>query len=131
MIALRSSLVALVMTLGACDVGMVPAAGGGSPDGGSAGADGGGLTADLISKQQATFATVITPLVSTGSRCISCHSATMPNFGTYDALAAKYKTPPGNMSLLVTKGNHEGFTNFFNATEQTQVTNWINTGAAN
>ena len=101
--------------------------GGGTPDGGT----GGGLTADLMTKQQASFATVITPLVSTGQRCIACHSVTMPNFGSYDALAAKYKTPPGNASLLVTKGNHEGFTNFFNATELTQVTNWINTGAAN
>jgi cytochrome c551/c552 len=131
MVALRSSLIALLVTLGACDVGMVPAGGGGgggTPDGGSAT---GGLTASLMAAQTASFGNVITPLVSTGQRCISCHSVTMPNFGSYDALAAKYKTPPGNASLLVTKGNHEGFTNFFNATEQAQITNWINTGAAN
>jgi len=127
MVALRSSLFALFVVLGACDVGMVPAGGGGGGGGGPDAGAGGG--SDLTAKQKATFGTVITPLVS--NRCTTCHGAIAPDFTSYDSLLAKYKTPPGSGSLLVTKGNHEGFTNFFNATEQMKVANWIDNGTAN
>jgi hypothetical protein len=123
MVALRSSLIALLVTLGACDVGMVPAGGGGggTPDGGGGG--GTGMQAQM-------FATVITPLVS--PKCTGCHGGVQtPNLSSYDSLSAVYKTPPGATNILVTEadstsGMHNGIT-YFTATEKTAVINWINT----
>lgn len=114
--ALRSSLIALVVVLGACDVGEVPAGGGPGPDGGT-----GGIQAQ-------TFDTVIKPLVS--PRCTGCHGTTQaPNLSSYTDLQAKYKTPPGASNILVTKadatqGMHSGIP-YFTAQEKMTVANWI------
>jgi hypothetical protein len=110
--ALRSSLIALVVVLGACDVGEVPS---GGPDGGT-----GGLQAQK-------FDTVIKPLVT---RCTACHGTSQaPNFTSYQTLDAKYRTPPGTSNILVTKadptqGNHEGIV-YLSAQDKTTVANWI------
>jgi hypothetical protein len=122
MVALRSCVIALVVVLGACDVGEVP---GGGTDAGT-GTDAG----DISAKQKSTFGTVITPLVTAntaaGPRCTRCHAAgQQPILSSYDSLGATYKMGPGANNILVKKGNHEGITDFFNATEQTQVANWI------
>jgi hypothetical protein len=115
MVALRSCLIALVVVLGACDVGEVPPAGGG-PDGGT----GGGTQAQK-------FDTVIKPLVT---RCTACHGTTQaPNFTSYQMLDAKYRTPPGTGNILVTKadatnGMHQGI-QYFNAQDKMTVANWI------
>jgi hypothetical protein len=110
--ALRSSLIALIVVVGGCDVGEVPPAGGGpGPDAGTGGAT-----------QAQKFDTVIKPLVT---RCTACHGTTqMPNFMSYQSLDARYRTPPGASNLLVIKGDHEGIT-YFTAQEKTTVTNWI------
>jgi hypothetical protein len=110
--ALRSSLIALVVILGACDVGEVPAGGG---DGGTGG------------MQAQKFSTVITPLVT---RCIVCHGTVQaPNFTSYDTLAATYKTPPGATNILATKadptaGTHQGI-QYFSAADKQKVIDWI------
>jgi cytochrome c553 len=112
--ALRSSLIALVVVLGACDVGEVPA-GGPGPDGGTGGT------------QAQKFDTVIKPLVT---RCAACHGTTQaPNFTSYQTLDAKYRTPPGASNILVTKadptqGMHEGI-QYLSAQDKMTVASWI------
>jgi hypothetical protein len=115
--ALRSSLIALVVVLGGCDVGSVPPAGGGpAPDGGTGGGN-----------QAQTFDTVIKPLVT---RCTGCHGTTQaPNFTSFATLDAKYKTPPGTGNILVTKadptaGMHQGIT-YFSTQDKATVAGWI------
>ena len=77
--------------------------------------------------QAAKFDTVIKPLVT---RCTACHGTTQaPNFTSYTALDARYKTAPGASNILVTKadatgGMHQGIT-YFSATDKTAVANWI------
>ena len=108
--ALRSSLIALVVVLGACDVGEVPAGGGTGPDGGTGG------------NQAQTFDTVIKPLVT---RCTACHGTSQaPNFTSYQTFDARYRTPPGANNILVTKGDHQGIV-YFSPQDKTTVTNWI------
>jgi uncharacterized membrane protein len=115
MIAPRCVLVALFVTLAACDVGEVPS--GAAVDAGTGGA----------TTQAARFDTVIKPLVT---RCTACHGTTQaPNFTSYAALDARYKTAPGASNILVIKadatgGTHQGIT-YFSATEKTTVATWI------
>jgi hypothetical protein len=118
--ALRSSLIALVVVLGGCDVGEVPV-GGPGPDGGTGG------------PQAAKFATVVKPVVM---RCAmpGCHSTTPPgvgqepNFYSYDTLAARYRTPPGSSSLIITHvadgGSHNNIT-YLSTTEKKTISDWI------
>jgi hypothetical protein len=115
MAALRSSLVALSLALGACSVGEVPI---GGADGG---ADNGAQS----------FAAMVSPLV-TECAIPACHGgAQPPNLANYAQLAAKYKTKPGNTNILVTKGAmsvpvgmHSGL-QYLSAAEQTTVAAWI------
>src|SRR3954470_21596608 len=74
--ALRSSLIALVVVLGACDVGEVPAGGPGpGPDAGM-----------ITEGSEAVFNSAIKPLVTTKG-CVSCHAAAQaPNFTSYQTL---------------------------------------------
>lgn len=119
--ALRSSLIALVVVLGGCDVGEVPLAGGGpGPDAGS-------------SVQAQKFATVVKPVVM---RCAiaGCHIATPPtssqppNFYSYDTLAPIYKTPPSSNSLIITHvadgGPHNNIT-YLSTAEKKTISDWI------
>jgi uncharacterized membrane protein len=117
--ALRSSLIALVVVLGACDVGEVPP-GGPGPDAGS-------------SMQAQKFATVVKPVVM---RCAiaGCHSTTPPatgqepNFFSYDTLAARYKTPPGSSSLIITHvGDSQPHNNitYLSTAEKKTISDWI------
>jgi cytochrome c553 len=114
MVALRSAVIALVVVLGACDVGEVPPAGGG-PDAGAGGT------------QAQKFDSVIKPLVT---RCTACHGTTQaPNFTSYQTLDMKYRTPPGSGNILVTKGDptagmHQGI-QYFSAQDKMTVANWI------
>lgn len=116
--ALRSSLIALVVVLGGCDVGEVPPAGGG-PDGGN--------------MQAAKFATVVKPVVM---RCAipGCHSTTPPatgqepNFYSYDTLAARYKTPPGSSSLIITHvgdSQPHNTVTYLSTAEKKTISDWI------
>jgi len=115
MVALRCFLITACVALAACSVGEVPTANG-TVDAGTSSA-----------AQAAAFETVIKPLVT---RCVICHGTTQPpNFTSYTALDAKYKTPPGASNILVTKadptaGQHEGIT-YFSATDKQTVANWI------
>lgn len=117
--ALRSSLIALVVVLGACDVGEVPA-GGPGPDAGS-------------SMQAQKFATVVKPVVM---RCAiaGCHSTAPPatgqepNFFSYDTLAARYKTPPGTSSLIMTHvgdGQPHNNISYLSTAEKKTISDWI------
>jgi hypothetical protein len=115
--ALRSSLIALVIVLGGCDVGEVPV---GGVDGGT-------------DPRAAKFATVVKPVVM---RCAmpGCHSTTPPgtgqepNFYSYDTLAARYKTPPGSSSLIITHvadgGPHNNIT-YLSTAEKKTISDWI------
>lgn len=123
MVALRASLAALLLVLAACSVGEVPlGGGGGGGDGGpDAGAGGGG-------SQAAAFDATIKPLL-TSKGCISCHSGVQPpNFTSYTALEAKYRTPPAATNELITKAadgaDHNGVT-YFTVDEKTTVGAWI------
>ncbi len=123
--ALRSCLVALVVVLGACDVGEVPPAGGGPGPGPDAGSG--------SNTQAQTFATVVKPVVT---RCAvaGCHTATppatcqSPNFYSYDTLEAMYRTPPSSSSLIITHvadgGPHNGIT-YLSTAEKMTIANWI------
>ena len=119
MVVLRRAVTAaLLLSIGACSVGEVPAGGGGGggTDAG-AGSGGGGGTGPA-----ATFETIVKPKVM---RCLACHSAGQPpNLTSYAALGATYKTKPSSMNLLVNKGDHEGIT-YFSATEKTAIAMWI------
>lgn len=121
--ALRSSLIALVVVLGACDVGEVPPAGGGpGPDAGSG-----------SNTQAQTFDSVVKPVVT---RCAvaGCHTATppatcqAPNFYSYDTLDPMFKTPPSSNSLIITHvadgGPHNGIT-YLSTAEKMKIANWI------
>ncbi len=111
---MRAAVATLFLWLSACGVGEVPI-GGGMTDGG---------TGD---KNAQSFMTQIAPLVT---RCTACHSSTQPpNLSSYDKLQAQYKTKPGAMNILVTKGDatagmHEGIT-YFDATQKQTVAAWI------
>lgn len=107
----KTALLVLSLSLAACSVGAVE---GGGVDGGGSGSN------DAMNRM--TFTTVITPLVT---ECTACHGGTPPNLTSYDMLQPKYKMKPGNMNVLVTKGDHSGVT-YFNQTEKDQVTAWIN-----
>lgn len=114
--ALRTSVAALVLVLGACSVGEVPAAGGG-PDGGT-GAGG----------SQAVFDSTIKPLL-TSKQCIPCHSgAQPPNFTSYAVLEVRYRTPPAASNKLLTEAADGALHNnvpYFTTAEKTTVGNWI------
>lgn len=121
MVALRSCLIALVVVLGACDVGEVPATGGG-PDGGMT--DGGTTTGS-----QAVFDSTIKPMVMMKG-CLSCHSTNVqpPNFSSYQTLDAKYRSPPVSTNRLLNEAGdgalHNGVT-YFTTAEKMTITNWI------
>lgn len=115
----RSSVIALVIVLGSCDVGEVPPPGGG-PDAGN-------------TMQAQKFASVVKPVVM---RCAipGCHSTTPPgtgqepNFFSYDTLAARYRTPPGSSSLIITHvtdgGPHNTIT-YLSTAEKKTISDWI------
>lgn len=112
MVVLRVALTSLLL-LGACSVGEVPI-GGGGPDAGGAGA--------------LAFEMTIKPMMS---ECVGCHVGQPPNLTSFDALQAKYKTGPGAMNILVTKGDisvpvgqHQGLPYLTDAEEQ-MVAMWI------
>jgi hypothetical protein len=121
MVALRSSLIALVVVLGSCDVGEVPPAGGGpGPDAGN-------------TMQAQKFATVVMPVVM---RCAvaGCHTATPPavcqepNFHSFDTLAARYKTAPGSSSLIITHvgdGQPHNAITYLSTAEKKTISDWI------
>jgi hypothetical protein len=120
--ALRSSLIALVVVLGACDVGEVPAGGGGSTDA--------GMTSDPRAQ---TFATVVQPVVAR-CRIQGCHMATppangqAPNFFSFDTLAAVYKTAPSSGSPIMSHVGdgqpHSGIT-YLSTAEKKTIADWI------
>jgi hypothetical protein len=121
--ALRSSLIALVVVLGGCDVGEVPPAGGLGPDGGTA-TDG----ATVTEGSEAVFNSTIKPLVMTKG-CVPCHSAGQaPNFSSYQTLDPKYRRGPVGTNLLLNEAGdgvlHNGVT-YFTTAEKTTISNWI------
>lgn len=66
----------------------------------------------------------------TQGRCAGCHGAnTPPNLTSFAMLQAIYKTPPGMMNILVTKGDATGGVHagapYFGAAEQMEVAAWI------
>ena len=117
--ALRSSLIALIIVVAGCDVGEVPAGGPGVDAGNNV--------------QAQKFPTVVKPLVM---RCAvaGCHSTPPPgvgqepNFYSYDTLAARYKTPPGSGSLIITHvadgGPHNTIT-YLSAADKKTISDWI------
>lgn len=117
--ALRSCLIALVVVLGACDVGEVPS-GGPGPDAGT-------------SVQAQKFDTVVKPVVM---RCAiaGCHSTTPPatgqepNFYSYSTLAARYRTAPGSSSLIITHvgdGQPHNNITYLSTAEKKTISDWI------
>ena len=132
MVALRTSLAALFLVLGACDVGEVPSGGGsgGTPDAGGGG--GGGILAT-----EAGFTTNVKPLAMARG-CISagCHGGgTLPNFTSFQTISAgpsveptRYIKSPGSASILVTKAaagaTHSGVA-YFSKTEMDTIIKWI------
>lgn len=123
MVALRSSLIALVVVLGGCDVGEVPPAGGGTgPDA--------GVTSD---PRAATFATVVKPVVT---RCAvaGCHTATppqtcqTPNFFSFDTLLPIYKMAPGTSNIIITHvgdGQTHNAITYLSTAEKKTISDWI------
>jgi hypothetical protein len=103
--------IAVFVLFAACSVGEVPSGGG----------DGGGMGGGQ------SFEAMIKPLVGgSPARCTGCHMLNQPpTLSSFSALEMKYKMGPGNTNILVTKGNHAGITNYFNATEQMTVASWI------
>jgi cytochrome c551/c552 len=99
--------------LGACSVGEVPIGG-----------DGG--TGKLASK--AVFDATIQPLLNQKG-CVTCHAAAQPpNFSSYDALAAMYKTGPSTGNKLLTEAADGALHNgvpYFTTAEKTTVANWL------
>jgi len=125
MVALRTSLAALFLVLGACDVGEVPSGGGsaGTPDAGGGG--GGGIVAT-----EAGFNAKVKPLIEAKSCAVSsCHGGIqVPNLTSFTALPAAYKTPPGNANKLVNHvaaGAPHGLNTWFSTTEMNTVAAWI------
>jgi hypothetical protein len=115
--ALRSSLIALVVVLGGCDVGEVPPAGGPGPDGGM-----------VTEGSEAVFNSTIKPMVMTKG-CVPCHSAGQaPNFTSYQTLDPKYRRGPVGTNLLLTEAGdgalHNGIT-YFTTAEKMTISNWI------
>jgi hypothetical protein len=137
MVALRSSVatllsllifpvifpVVLPVVLGACDVGEVPAAGGGgTPDAGA------GNTVQAMK-----FTSVLKPVVA---RCAiaGCHLADpgkpvqVPNFFSYDTLGPQYKTGTGSQNILVTHvadGQLHNNIAYLSTAEKSTVAGWI------
>lgn len=111
MVVPRAVVAALLLAMGACSVGEVPAGGGGTTDAGGGGTD-----------PASTFNAKVAPLVT---RCITCHGGLQPpNLMSYATLAAPYKAKPSSTNLLVNKGDHEGVT-YFSPAEKTEVAMWI------
>lgn len=115
MVAQRACLAALILVLGACDVGEVPIGGSGVDAGSDPAAQ--------------SFNTIVRPVVM---RCavIGCHAGTQsPDLSDYGKLAPMYKTKPGRQNILVTKGSLTGGTHsgmpYLSADDQTKVANWI------
>lgn len=87
--------------------------------------DGGGGTG------AASFQMIISPLVSQ-MQCTSggaCHTLQAPILTSFEALGPNYKTKPGMMNILVTKGAltgglHSGLP-YFDAAQQSTVAMWI------
>ncbi len=111
----------IALLLGACSVGQV---GGLRPPGD----DTPQMDAPMGGGGEASFNITIKPL--TTGRCTGCHEAAQPpNLSSFTALQAKYKTPPGLMNILVTKGDltagvHAGAA-YFGTAEQQEVAAWI------
>ncbi|HEY0192084.1 MAG TPA: hypothetical protein VGC42_13280 [Kofleriaceae bacterium] len=89
----------------------------------SSGSGGGSGSAKTPPNPSVTYDNQVKPNVQT---CIGCHSnhGPQPDLTSYSTLAAKYKTPPGASSPLVTKGAHEGpaLTQF----QANAIIGWIN-----
>lgn len=116
--ALRSSLIALVVVLGGCDVGEVPAGGPGpGPDGGT-----------ITEGSEAGFNSAIKPLVMTKG-CVSCHAAAQaPNFTSYQTLDPRYRRGPVGTNLLLNEAGDGALHNgvpYFTTAEKMTVSNWI------
>jgi len=112
MVTLRRIAVTSLFLLGACGVGEVPPAGGGTDGGGGDPAQ--------------AFAMHVTPQVG---RCTGCHGGgTGPTLTGFTNLEAKYKMKTGAMILLTKAadgGQHEGIA-YFSATEKAEVMMYVN-----
>jgi hypothetical protein len=121
MVALRSCVIALVAVLSACDVGVVPATGGG-PDGGT-------TDSGVTTGSQAVFDSTIKPMVMTKG-CLMCHVTTVqpPNFSSYQTLDPKYRSGPVGTNILLNEAadgaQHNGVT-YFTTAEKMTIKNWI------
>jgi hypothetical protein len=121
---------ASLLFVAACDVGEVPVSGAvtGTDAGSTGGTDSGSTGPTGV---EATFNSQVKPLVA---RCAGagCHSgAQPPNLTAYSLLIAKYKTKPGNQSLLVTHGiatnnQHSGMP-WLSAADQLTIGAWLDT----
>ncbi len=133
MVALRTSLAALFLVLGACDVGEVPPGGGsgGAPD---AGGGGGG---DIVATE-AKFTANVKPLaMARGCILAGCHGGgILPNFTSFQTISAgpstdptRYVKKPGAASILVTKAAAGATTHsnvaYFSTTEMDTIISWI------
>ncbi len=122
--ALRSVVIALVAVLGACDVGAVPPAGGGTgPDAGS-----------VSDPRAQKFDSVVKPVVM---RCAvtGCHLTTPPatggqppNFYSFDTLAAVYKMAPSSSNIIITHvpdGQPHNTITYLSTAEKKTIGDWI------
>ncbi len=115
-VILRATSVSLFLALAACSVGEVPS--GSTPPADAPGptTDGPPSTIDAPPSNDpaATFTAQVTPIVTkdiAGKTCAdaACHGGTTaPNLTSYDKLAARFKTKPGEENRLVTRGAHSG-----------------------
>jgi hypothetical protein len=140
MVALRITSVSLFLGLAACSVGEVPIGGVQPPADGPAAtpdarAGDGGVTPDAPGgggDPAASYMTIVYPLVTNdtpnGPACNTggCHvkGGLPPDFSSYTALAERYRTKPGEMAKIVTKGKHMGPA--LTDASKTKIIDWIN-----
>ena len=137
MATLRIMAPVILFLIGACSVGEVPLPGGGVDGGGvstgpgtgtgtgggngSGSGSGGGSGSGSASNIDATFDANVKPKIAV---CIGCHAGIPPTLTKGSELEAKYKVKPGDQSLLVTKGAHEGPA--LTADQKTAIVTWLN-----
>jgi hypothetical protein len=137
----RSTLAVVLLLIGACSVGEVPLPGGGV-DGGATGTGTGGGTGTGTGggtgtgtgsgtgsgggsgtpvNVDATWDANVKPKISI---CLACHQGVPPTLSEGSILEATYKVKPGDKSLLVTRGAHEGPA--LTADQKTAIVTWLN-----